>query len=535
MALGTPPPFSVAELESDLATPDADKLRRWADRNVAVAFVRDASNQEVSAMVKSSMQSCYAASPSASCLQTLFADVPLASGHEVIDKTMTLADIARNADVNGFGVYLSDEHSALQLQTKDIARLGVITVLQSPKTEKQAPYRAEAYSFQPIDGEPARPYGSLQYWQEIKQDDDPNYDPAALDSFYVFDDQLDWSKHLFPSLPDNTRALSSLPPQAQAFFNHMRAPLLPVGNDVLAPLQAPKRPYQNSLIGAQNLESFNQLYAIFDRDVVPPASEITLTATTSESLEDGPANTEKWWDIKIDFTMPVGLTVCFDLYSTPASQCKANRGLPDSTGAHNVSQGLRDQIVNHLAWATFERGRNFKVASFDEDLQKLLPGTIINSSGSFQPDYTDGRFPCLARFLCGEHHVPVMVLGQDGRNYICQPTQDISIPAADCPSLIPNRSELIDDESQVMALSSDFDKVAIPTSLIDFPNDWYRGIRLNDQYLRTEFFSAMSVNALLHSYREELEESSRKGSDSVASWLITVAVVIALILFLSAF
>lgn len=218
MPLATSLPFSVAELERDLATSDADKLRRWADRDVAVAFVRDASNREVSAMVKSSMQSCYAASPSACCLQTLFADVPLASGHEVVDKTMTLADVARNADVNGFGVYLSDEHSALQLQKKDIARLGVMTVLQTPKTEKQAPYRAEAYSFQPVDGEPARPYGSLQYWQEIKQDDDPSYDPAALDSFYVFDDQLDWSKHLFPSLPANTRALSSLPPPSAGVF-----------------------------------------------------------------------------------------------------------------------------------------------------------------------------------------------------------------------------------------------------------------------------------------------------------------------------
>lgn len=263
-----------------------------------------------------------------------------------------------------------------------------------------------------------------------------------------------------------------------------------------------------------------------DQDIVPAANDIILKIAKTVQLEGEPADASERWEVKVSFTTPIGIKALFDLDWVQASLCQANTELPNTIGTHSASEALRERIVNHLAWVFLQRGRSFDVARFGECLDGLFPDQVINSDKAYQPDYTDRRFPCLARFQCGEYPVPVMLLGQQGGNYVCQPLKDVDIPEKHAPTSIPGRSSFIDMTRQTMMLSNIGERLVLPTSLIDFPEAWYEGIRLSNQNLKSKFVSSMRVNTFL----SELEQADGATSSST-KWLIAgcVAVVIGVI------
>ncbi|MDQ7732632.1 hypothetical protein QT231_07970 [Halomonas sp. SpR1] len=495
-------PFSFTEFQQDLSTANKRKLLHWAGSDLCVAFLRHASGHEQPAVIQIGQQRCYAASTNAEVLHTLFTSAPLEEGTEMVVKSLSLAELARNAHLYHFGIHLSDGQTTLHIVEPSMSILGVTAIVQDLQG-KEVIYQAEAFPFESVSKAATLPYGSVQYWLDIELEYDPDRDLSQIESLHVFDDQLDWSNPLFPNLPDNAKALSTLSPSAQAFFERMRVPLLPSWDGEPEMPTTPERSYQSNLIDADRLTAFNQLRAMVNQDFVPPANEITLTVIKASRLDDEPANSPERWEIKISFTTPMGIKALFAPDWIDISLCKANAELPDTIGTHRASEILRERIVNHLAWTLFQRGRSFDFGLFDDDLDGLLPGSLINSYGHFQPDYAGSSFPCLARFQCGEHQVPVLLLGQEGGNYVCKPMKFIEIPEADVSTLVPNRSELIIRESQLMVLAPNLDKLAIPTSLIDFPDYWYRGIRVSNQRLRSKFISRMRVNALLTAFEGE--------------------------------
>lgn len=508
-------PFSLTEFQQDLSTANKRKLLHWASRDLCVAFLRHASGDEQPAVIQIGPQRCYAASTSADVLHSLFTSAPLEEGTEMVVKPLSLTVLARNAHFYRFGIHLSDEQTTLHVVEPSLSILGVTAIVQDLQG-KEAIYQAEAFPFESVAEAETLPYGSVQYWQDIELEYDPDRDLSQIESLHVFDDQLNWNNPLFPDLPDNAKAMSTLSPSAQAFFEHMRVPLLPSWDGEPEMPATPERSYQSSLIEADHLSAFNQLRDLIDKDFVPPASDITLTVIKATRLDDEPANSPERWEITINFTTPMGIRALFAPDWIEISLCKANAELPDTTGTHRASETLRERIVNHLAWTLFQRGRSFDLGLFDDDLDGLLPGSLINSYGHFQPDYADSSLPCLARFQCGEHQVPVLLLGQEGSNYICKPMKFIEIPEADVSTLVPNRSELIVRESQLMVLAPSLDKLAIPTSLIDFPDYWYRGIRVSNQQLRSKFISSMRVNALM----TEIENESATTANSSLKWIV---------------
>jgi len=524
MSLRKSSPFSLTEFQLDLASSETDKLLRWVDCDVTVAFVRDASKNEKPATIQDGNKRFYAASTRAEVLHSLFSGASLDDGTELVIKVLSLGEIARNAYEYLTGIYLSDDQTALRIPWPTIALLGATTTVQDPTSGKKATYLAEAFSFETIAGVDPLPFGSVQHWRKNEQDNDPDYDMEAPESLYVFDDQLDWNNTLLPGLPDDARGVSKLPANARTFFNRTKVPLLPRWDGELLKPSPSEQTYQNELIGVSKLQAYSQLRALFDQYMVPPAKEITLTATKAEALDFETADSLEGWDIRIDFTVPMPIRAFFESNWTEASLCKANPELPDRTGTQTVSQHLRERILNHLAWTAFQSGRNFDMKTFADDLSGLLPDYIHNSSASFQPDYTDSRFPCLARFQCGKHEVPVLLLSQEGRNYVCQVTQDVEIPAADCPTHIPKRDALIYEETQSMSLSADFDKVIIPASLIDFPDHWFRGVRVRDQYRNYSSIAGIRLSGPLR--RSEAEDVETDSAGGASTWGITTCAII---------
>ncbi|MBZ5488432.1 hypothetical protein HW452_12950 [Halomonas aquamarina] len=504
--------FSLTAFQQDLASSDQRQLLRWADCELHAAFIRHAEGHEEPALIQVDESSRYIASTQADTLHNLLAGAQLEEGSEAVIRSLPLHELARNAHLFRVGLHILDGEEGLYLEGPTTLVLGTAAVVESPEGDEVI-YQAEIFFFEPLDEARTLPHGTVQYWYDARPTHTQSDGQTA--SIYVFDDRLDWLDPLFPDLPDGARPLSTLSPDARAFFERMRLPLLKRQEKTPATPAEPDRRYHNDLIKDQVLYSFNQLRAMVDRDIVPAASGISLKVVETLRSEEETDDATMSWEIRVGFTTPLGVEAHFDPNWVSASLCQANAELPDTTGTHGASEALRERIVDHLTWMFFQQGRNFFLMRFNECLEGLLPDVIINSDKPYQPDYTDHRFPCLARFQCGEHPVPVLLLGQQDGNYVCQPLKDVDIEEKHVPTLIPRRSSLIDMTRNTMMLSSIGERWVLPTSLIDFPEYWYEGIRLSNQNLTSKFVSSMRVNTLLNEY-----EKGGTANSSAAKWLI---------------
>lgn len=516
--------FSFTRFKQDLIKKDKRRLLSWANCELYVAFYRNASGQDLPGLIQVDSQQRYVASSSQDTLKKAMTNIKLEDDSEIVIKTLSLAELARNAHFYHLSIHLIDQDDGLAIGGVLMQLLGITAILEDAGG-KEVIYEADVFSFEPEGNAETLPYGAVQYWRDIALEYTPDREPSEINSLYVFDDQLDWDNPLFPELPDNAKALSKLSSSAKAFFEHMRVPPLTSWEEKSATPDVPEPSYQNSLLGVSKLSTFNVLRAMVDQDIVPVADDIALTITKDSAHDDEPADSAERWEVKISFTTPMGFNAVFDPDWIEASLCKANTELPDTTGTHLASEKLRERIVNHLAWNFFQHGRSFVKTLFSTDLQGLLPGFIVNSYGPFQPDYTDERFPCLARFKCGENGVPVLLLGPNEGNYVCMPLAFEEIPESDVSPLIPRRSELISIESKSMPLAERYERLVIPASLIDFPDHWYQGIRVSNRYLKTKFIFGMHLNSLIN----EMGKDRATTAGNSLKWVVAGCAAAALI------
>lgn len=507
--------LSLTKFKQDLIKKDNRRLLSWANYELYVAFYRHESGQEAPALLQGENEARYIAANDQETLQRFLTNAKFADGSDLLIKTLSLAELARNAHLYNLSIQLIDKEDRLTIGGALMQLFGITAILKDDEGNEVI-YEADAFFFEPESGAETLPYGAVQHWRDIELEYTSAREPSEIKSLYVFDDQLDWNHPLFPELPDNAKALSELSSSAKAFFEHIRVPPLMGWDEKSATPHVPESPYQNSLLGAGNHGAFNVLRAMVDKDIVPAADDIVLTITKDSKHGDEPADSPERWEIKISFTTPLGFNAVFSPDWVEASLCKANTKLPDNTGIHLASEKLRERIVNHLAWNFFQHGRSFVKTLFSTDLQGLLPGFIINSYGPFQPDYTDERFPCLARFKCGENGVPVLLLGPNEGNYVCMPLALEEIPEADVSPLIPRRNELISMESKSMLFAERYERLVIPASLIDFPDHWYQGIRVSNQYLKSKFIFGMRLNTLM----TEIDNEKATAAGSPLKWIV---------------
>ncbi|CDG53264.1 MULTISPECIES: hypothetical protein [Halomonadaceae] len=525
MTTNTSTRFSLPVFQKDLTSSDQRKLLHWADCELYAAFARNAAGHDEPVVMQVDSKPRYVASTSADTLLKLLAGAQIEEDSEAVVKAkpLTLAELARNAYLYRVGLHLTDGETGQYLEGRSTLALGMTAIVE-PQEGKEVVYQAQVFSFEQMSEAGALPYGAVQYWVDSSLSHSSGQDSSKLAPIYVFDDQLDWRNPLFPELPDGAKPLNTLSPSEQAFFERMRRPLLLSWDEASIEPIVPESPYRNSLIEENPLSHFNKLRALINHDIVPSANDISLNVTAIAPLKGEPADTPERWELMVSFTMPTGMKALFepDPDWIPASLFKANAALPDTTGIHIASEALRERIVNHLAWSFFQKGRSFDMARFSESLDGLLPGEMANSDEFFQPDYSDGRFPCLARFQCGQYRIPMLLLGQRKGNYICKPLKYMSIPEVEVPASIPQRNELINTKSQSMSFLNYGDKLALPTSLIDFPEHWYDGSRVSNQYLTSEFTSNMRVNILLN----ELEQTNKATASSFTKWVIASCAVV---------
>lgn len=226
----------------------------------------------------------------------------------------------------------------------------------------------------------------------------------------------------------------------------------------------------------------------------------------------------------------MGDNAVFQPEDVDASLCKANQALPSKIGDHPASCKLRERIVTHLTWSLFRHGSSFMPALFDTILIGVLPGVIANRDMPFQPDYADMRFPCLARWQRDTDEVPVLLLGEDKDDYICMPLTSEPLPELDTSGQGSLHSEPTNQVSTNTPLSVDGDRLAVSRSRIDFPDNWYQGIRVSDQYIKAKFFRSIQVIAAANGIKDEEKKPQSTTSSPTQGILVACALVVIIIM-----
>lgn len=524
--LTNPLPFD--QFRKDVESNAIAKIIGWADHEVYVPFTRYKSGEEVALLFQERLLCHVNASYMAGAGQILSSTVISTHHQELVIKTLTLGELFCTANFHKLGINIFGEGHRLNLGSHAMCVLAELALYDDNEKEEIL-YYATAFPFENDDCTTLLPKGAVQLWM-------PSHLSARLLQFHnqeqvllIFDDRLDWTNPHFPPLPDNAKGLSQLPTIAQKSFRRMQLSPLPIKRNTPQTPAVPAAIYHNSLLAEEKIKSFSRLLSRVDKEIVPKAINIKLNVThpSARSSAQDRANS---WELQVSFISPRGGNIIFASELVDTALCKANAALPNTVGTQCASHQLRQRIVKHIAWMLFHHSRdfNFLFSGFFLDLHGLLPYSIINGREQFQPDYTDNRFPCLARFSFGEHQVPVMLLGADKDNYICMPLASKALPETDAPRQIPHRSDLIDKSTGYVELKRRIDKLLIPESLIDFPDHWYHGERISNKMVIEEFISRMEEKKL----HENTNQPIKDESGSPMLWLMGCVGIMALLIIL---
>lgn len=501
-------------------------LEKWSDCPFHTLMVREKTGGEIPATLEVGRQTVYVASPDQAELSSLLetATVPESEG-ELFVKSMPLFDLARNAIHQGFlilwaGPRLLIEGTNLHL----LADTGIIT----DDDGNEAVYRSEPLFFEGSMEQPAPPKGSVQHWDRVVLGKEDDSSIKGIEPLYVYDDRHDWHRNPYlPVLPASAVPVSSMSQSAQAFFRRWETPLL--GTQEEAPSPTPPEINQgvDGWVPNDWLAGFGRVQEYVDTYLIPPANELYLAIAPYE-LDD--EDTDKvYWDVTLEVSDRFGRLMPYGGMLVSPSRFRANPDLPDELGKHAVSEAFRERLVRQVAWRMFENGRRLGNRFYvDTELfERFFPFKPDNDERWFQPDYNDPRFPCLARFQCGKHDIPVLLQGQVRGNYVCEPLVCISVPESEVPAMMPGRNLLIIDG--VMDLMDYAGGVLVPEDLIDFPEPWYRGARASSVQIINDVRRSAYVDRLVTAH-SETEEKKASGDQMWEYVFIAIGLMVALFL-----
>lgn len=524
MNMQIPEPVSHIEFTNAVSVGKTLPFLRWTNSLFHTAFVHVDTGKELPVLVKANDTFNYVVSANIDDLMAIIGSSEMLKEGELEIKTLTLAEIARQAKHLNCEVRWIQGPSSLQFGGCLLDVLGLTGIVHNLKG-KEVIYQAEVFQFDTNAAPFTLPVGAVQRWwtpnsysTEVLTETDAAKE-SAFEMLYVYDDQLDWSDPHLPQLPKDAVALSQLAQSAQAFFNQLKAsssvPQEVIPEQATAPEGSSR---QSSLIPTELLDGYWRLRKHISEYIVPQTKEIKLVIAEDDETEELEDKTE-YWVIRFEYPKEyfqashVGMT-----WVTPA-ELRNSHGLPTELGTYPINDALREHLVNHIAWKYFHHGRHFinDAIGHKNCLTSALFARPDNGDQLFKVDFLDSRFPCMARWQCGEHEIPVLLLGQVRSNYLCQPLVDMTFPDHELPAVIPRRDELIYDG--VCELYGWSNALLLPSSMIDFPEPWYRGARISDQQMiRTE---------LADRQRKEIFERSASlaGFDrSIVGWVVMGAV-----------
>src|SRR5690606_28025459 len=261
------------------------------------------------------------------------------------------------------------------------------------------------------------------------------------------------------------------------------------------------------LIPASLLGYFNRLYAEVEQ-LIPPADQLQLKLTNA--TEAGETDTRLADCLLLDIVWPAGeghLNYITRDWYLP-SELQRDPELPSETGTYPMPQALRERLVRHVSWALLHHSQRFEACH--GRLMHSLPGcsrlNLSNSDDLYDPDNPDNRFPTRARANIAGRELAMLIHRQIRSTFVCQPLEEMELPASEGPPQIPRWQDLVCPEEQTILLWQ-YNLVLLPATMVDFPPRWYQGVRLQERYLvyllRRGMLEREADGELFRSYREE--------------------------------
>ncbi|TGN39952.1 hypothetical protein [Marinobacter confluentis] len=385
-------------------------------------------------------------------------------------RKVPLSELARLAYSDGATLALTGE--SILFHHSSLVLLGYTALLENEKG--QTTY-CKIKTF-PLEGSANMDLapGCVQRWT-FTSDSSEERTPRV-----IFDDSLDWQSNPYlPALPDDAVPASGLTAQERAVFDRRAKPSL---DDVPAPLDVIDDgtwPAPSPLLPEDYLTGPRQIHAMLEAFLFPIAKRLKLSVQADDEKS---VRFEIQYLDEVETASGASITP-LTLYSeslAPEELAALPFSLPADPGLHPFPSALKALFKRHLAWCLFAESRQID-GSFSfiaGPLRNLLSALPDNSDTRFVCNPEDQRFPYLARFRSEGQEVPVLVLGMQGDQCVCNPLED----------------QVLNDEMTLWKLSGAF---VLPVSGLDCPAHWYTGVRLSARYMLSDARKAVSMLGLV--------------------------------------
>lgn len=454
-------------------------MRDWAQRSFYALFTRDEQGSESAACVPFGRELAILVTLEKDETDGLIESLVSSDSAQLFVKSLPLWELARFAHSQNSTLAWAKEDLVFDQQALELLGYKAL-VTKADGTEALVTIQVVR-----LEGgdENSLVTGDLQWWSQ-------DSGTESAERMLVYDDaryQQDggWA----PVLPDNIRPVSSLSAEERTVFERWARPELPLdfGTTDESDAAVGTEIDPNEWLSEDCLEGPCKLYNLLDRVIFPEKRNFKL-----ELEPENPVMDEKAGD-----SSPARLLKLRFLYLsqnsegdriTPLLIAEATLSqndltvlpfqLPTAPGMHPVPDCLLGLLKRRLAWGQFAMSRQVDDPSIllDGLMRNLLIALPDNGDELFVCDPKDKNFPFLAAFECKETLVPVMVLGKQDSNLVCNPLIDLQVPEAQVPEGLPLREDLvIGGTMSLWALSG---SILIPEPLIQCPEGWYKGVRV---------------------------------------------------------
>lgn len=330
--------------------------------------------------------------------------------------------------------------------------------------------------------------GDLQWWTRESGNE-------STERVLIYNDSLAWEdSSVLPALPNAVRPLSSLSAEERLVYDRWARPSLPLdlGDVETIDADASVHLLPSEWLGEDCLEGPRKICHLMEQLLFQNEKNFKLEVKREKLPSDDQPNAESSVEV-------ITLTFLYldqnspDDRITPLSIARETLALnelhalpfrlPTAPGMHPMPENLLGLLKRRLAWGLYSASRQLDggMLLLDGLLRSLLVAFPDNADERFICDPDDKTFPFLAAFQCDNKRVPVMVIGHQGGNLVCNPLVDLDIPEAQVPEVLPLRDDLIVDG--IMTLWALSGSVLIPQKLIECPQGWYKGVRVSAKHV----------------------------------------------------
>ncbi|MBR9872193.1 MAG: hypothetical protein GYB26_13745 [Gammaproteobacteria bacterium] len=471
-------------------------IRDWRDVIFHTLFAKRRQDLELPVLLPIEDARCFIGSPDPVAARAAIEDFGFDEELDVFIKPVPLGELARNAFL--LGAWFCWTGSNVIMNTSLMHLIGMKAIKQQPSGQELL-YQAKLHELQ----NPGKFVEIIKAQSWVVSTVSGNSVTEVVQEALVIDDRglVVFGPGLGPSGVAKNR--SELSADEQALFDWWALPLY----DYAAweeKGEGENRADENvksidtyvpapSIIGEENLLSFYDLERAVHNQIMPDATRLQLEVIEDQVM---PEIEEQGSDelLRVDGRRYGILFVDHPEWSLPLGGnglAMTDYGeqvwLPKEAGIHEVPEHFRSRLTRAIAWVLFWQGRDpgkpahLVLGQFGG----VKPFCPDNMNRLFVPDATDGRFPALACMPCGTQQVPVLVHGEVPEGYVCEVLEECRVPASDLPRGLVGRDSLLVNGSVPFVSMCTF--LMVPVAAIEFPEEWYTGIRTSNTQLISDF------------------------------------------------